>query len=81
MAEASESAVNASKKVALPMMTRGQTCQRENGTDSTVEGPQGLPGKPPASWSWPDPNPLFPVIHTCTRNPDSPDDAATYMCN
>lgn len=66
-----------------PQGERGEPgLQGEPGADSTVpgpEGPAGLPGAPPAAWSWPDP--LMPnVTHTCTRSGGT-DEAPTYTCD
>lgn len=45
--------------------------------DPGATGPAGEPGKPPASFTITDP-PFGD--RTCTRDPGSPDDAATYTC-
>lgn len=42
-----------------------------------AQGPQGPPGEPPARFSFTDPL-GFP--QSCIRDPDSPDEAATYTC-
>lgn len=40
--------------------------------------PKGEDGKPPASWTYRD---ELGGTHTCSRDPGSPDDAATYTCD
>ncbi|HEY9354622.1 MAG TPA: hypothetical protein VIP28_15275 [Nocardioides sp.] len=42
------------------------------------KGDTGADGKPPASWTYPD---ELGGRHTCTRDPGSPDAAATYTCD
>lgn len=41
------------------------------------DGADGKDGQPPASWTWTD---ALLIVHTCTRDPGSPDNAATYTC-
>lgn len=42
------------------------------------KGDTGADGKPPASWTYRD---ELGGTHTCSRDPGSPDDAATYTCD
>lgn len=57
--------------------TDGQDGQ--NGADGADgrDGQDGVDGKPPAGWTWIDGDGRE---QSCTRNPDSPDNAPTYTC-
>lgn len=52
-----------------------------DGADSTVPGPAGAPGQPPAGWRWVEHDVLGDVEHFCGRDPGSPDSAPTYTCS